>query len=156
MLVRYPSEIDLDRRKRHAPHIRIFMSMIKGGLDDRPSTLKCITQVFAYMMAQAKKMDTGEDEMKKSLEKSAKEWAEKRIAASFSDIPTDMMPSDKEMKEMKEMDKAFENFDKACKLAIEACNDFIEMDINKTTEPTLEPSVKRTKMATQRDEGATL
>ena len=102
MLVRYPSEIDLDRRKRHAPHIRIFMSMIKGGLDDRPSTLKCITQVFAYMMAQAKKMDTGEDEMKKSLEKSAKEWAEKRIAASFSDIPTDMMPSDKEMKEMKE------------------------------------------------------
>ena len=44
------------------------------------------------------------------------------------------------------MDKAFENFDKACKLAIEACNDFIDMDINKTSEPTLE---------TQRDEGAT-
>jgi nitric oxide reductase activation protein len=54
------------------------------------------------MMAQAKKMDTGEEDLKKSLEKSAKEWADKRIAASFSELPSDMMPSDKEMKEMKD------------------------------------------------------
>ena len=50
------------------------------------------------------------------------------------------------MKEMEEMNKAFEDFSKACDNAIGKCQDFIEMDI-KTSEPTLE---------TQRDEGATL
>ena len=47
---------------------------------------------------------------------------------------------------MSELDKAFNEFDEACDNAIKACNDFIDMDINKTSEPTLE---------TQRDEGAT-
>ena len=51
------------------------------------------------------------------------------------------------IKEMREMDKAFEDFSKACDNVIGKCQDFIEMDINKTSEPTLE---------TQRDEGATL
>ena len=59
------------------------------------------------------------------------------------------------MKEMKEMNKVFEDFSKKCDETIKACQDFIDMDI-KTSEPTLEPSVKRTKMATQRDEEATL
>ena len=59
------------------------------------------------------------------------------------------------MKEMEEMNKAFEDFSKKCDETIKACQDFIDMDI-KTPKPTLEPSVKRTKMATQRDEEATL
>ena len=50
-----------------------------------------------------------------------------------------------ETAEMAEMDKAFEDFSKACDNAIGKCQDFIDMDINKTTEPTLE---------TQRDEVA--
>ena len=50
-----------------------------------------------------------------------------------------------ETAEMAEMDKAFEDFSKACDNAIGKCQDFIDMDINKTTEPTHE---------TQRDEGA--
>ena len=50
------------------------------------------------------------------------------------------------MAEMDEMDKAFEDFSKACDKAVGACQDFIDMDINKTSEPRLE---------TQRDEGAT-
>jgi len=58
----------------------------------------------------------------------------------------DITPN-KTMKEMEEMNKAFEDFSKACDNAIGKCQDFIEMDINKTSEPTLE---------TQRDEGATL
>ena len=41
-------------------------------------------------------------------------------------------------KEMEEMDKAFNDFNKACAKAIDKCQDFIDMDINKTTEPTLE------------------
>ena len=48
---------------------------------------------------------------------------------------------------MSELDKAFNEFDEACDNAIKACNDFIDMDINKTSEPTLE---------TQRDEGASI
>ena len=36
-----------------------------------------------------------------------------------------------EMKEMTEMNKAFDDFDKACQKAIGACQDFIDMDINK-------------------------
>ena len=42
------------------------------------------------------------------------------------------------MAEMDEMDKAFEDFSKKCEAAMKACQDFIEMDINKTPEPTLE------------------
>ena len=46
-----------------------------------------------------------------------------------------------------ELDKAFDNFEKSINTARNAIKDFIQMDINKTSEPTLE---------TQRDEGATL
>ena len=42
------------------------------------------------------------------------------------------------MAEMDEMDKAFEDFSKACNKAIEACQDFRDMNIDKTSEPTLE------------------
>jgi len=36
------------------------------------------------------------------------------------------------IKEMREMDKAFEDFSKACDNVIGKCQDFIEMDINKS------------------------
>ena len=65
MLVRYPSKIDLDRRKRHAPHIRILMSMIKTGIDSREDTYKCIKQVHEYLVRQAKEMN---DDGKESLD----------------------------------------------------------------------------------------
>ena len=41
------------------------------------------------------------------------------------------------MAEMAEMNKAFDNFHKACQKAIDACQDFIDKDINKTSNPTL-------------------
>ena len=63
------------------------------------------------------------------------------------------------MKEMAEMNKAFDDFDKACVAATKACQDFIDMDINKTTKPTLEerassPADDARKNPTQRDEVA--
>ena len=69
------------------------------------------------------------------------------------------MKDRKEMAEMAEMNKAFDDFDKACTKAIGACQDFIEMDINKTTKPTLEervnnPADDARKNPTQRDEVA--
>ena len=71
------------------------------------------------------------------------------------------MKDGKEMREMAEMNKAFDDFDKACAKAIGACQDFIEMDINKTSEPTLEervsnPADDARQKPTQRDEGANL
>ena len=48
--------------------------------------------------------------------------------------------------EMQEMNKAFDDFDKACALALDAIEDFHNMDINKPSNPTLE---------TQRDKEAT-
>ncbi len=64
-------------------------------------------------------------------------------------------------KEMEEIDKAFGDFSKACDKAIGACQDFIDMDINKTTKPTLEerpssPADDARKKPTQRDEVANL
>ncbi len=47
------------------------------------------------------------------------------------------MKDRKEMTEMTEMNKAFDDFDKACAKAIDACQDFIDMDI-KTTKPVIE------------------
>jgi len=68
------------------------------------------------------------------------------------------MKDRKEMPEMTEMNKAFDDFDKACAKAIGACQDFINMDI-KTTKPTLEERVNNLaddvrKNPTQRDEVA--
>ena len=69
------------------------------------------------------------------------------------------MKGEKEMKEMAEMNKAFDDFHKACQKAIDACQDFIDMDINKTSNPTLEerassPADDARKKPTQRDEVA--
>jgi hypothetical protein len=65
------------------------------------------------------------------------------------------------MAEMAEMNKAFDDFDKACTEALDAIEDFVQMDINKTTKPTLEERVNSPaddvrKNPTQRDEVANL
>ncbi len=87
MLVRYPSKIDLDRRKRHAPHIRILMSAIKSGIDSRDNTKTCIKLVYKYLIAQAERMakESGEDTEKvmADLKKEAGDYAIDRIEESF-------------------------------------------------------------------------
>ncbi len=87
MLVRYPSKIDLDRRKRHAPHIRILMSAIKSGIDSRDDTKACIKLVYKYLLAQAEKMaeEDGVDkkDIMKDLKKKAGDYAIDRIEESF-------------------------------------------------------------------------
>ena len=49
LLVRYPSLLSDDRKKRHAPHIRFFMDELKDGINDRESTYECITNIWMYM-----------------------------------------------------------------------------------------------------------
>jgi len=86
MLVRYPSKIDLDRRKRHAPHIRILMSMIKTGIDSREDTFRCIRQVHEYLVRQAEEMDGGKeslDDVMDGLKDRARKDAEDRMTDAF-------------------------------------------------------------------------
>ena len=97
MLVRYPSEIDMDRRKRHAPHIRVLMSMIKNGIDTRESTYKCISNVHKYMLAQAEKMsDSGEtlEDAMPELKDRARKMAEDRIHGAFPNPEDDDIDAD--------------------------------------------------------------
>ena len=49
MLVRYPSMLDTERRKRHAPHIRIFLTQLKTGIDSRDNTYECINSIYLYL-----------------------------------------------------------------------------------------------------------
>jgi len=73
LLVRYPSLIDEDRRKRHAPHIRFFAKALKKGLDSRDDTYMCIRTVYDYLKKSSEKMldDDGpnlDDAMKEAEE----------------------------------------------------------------------------------------
>ena len=87
MLVRYPSEIDLDRRKRHAPHIRVMMSAIRKGIDSREATYVCIETIFRYMLAIAEKMaEKDKDKLSKDMAERAEKMAEKRYGEEFGDM----------------------------------------------------------------------
>ena len=94
MLVRYPSKINTDRRKRHAPHIRLFMSMIKDGIDSREAVHKCILLVHKYLIAQASKMDDQKDisEVMEELKGKAMDYGESRVSDSFGDKDGDLTP----------------------------------------------------------------
>jgi len=100
MLVRYPSEIDMDRRKRHAPHIRVFMTAIRKGIDSRDATYTCIETVYRYLVAQAEKIaeESGksQEEIEEEMTERAKEYADKRYEEEFGDFPLD----DDQKKEM--------------------------------------------------------
>jgi hypothetical protein len=100
MLVRYPSEIDMDRRKRHAPHIRVFMTAIRKGIDSREATYTCIETVYRYLVAQAEKIaeksGKSKEEVEEEMAERAKEYGEKRYADEFGDFPLD----DDQKKEM--------------------------------------------------------
>ena len=56
MLIRYPTLIDDDRKKRHAPHIRFFARALQTGIDDRENTYTCIESIYNYLKATATKM----------------------------------------------------------------------------------------------------
>ena len=62
LLVRYPSLLSDDRKKRHAPHIRFFMDELKDGINDRESTYDCITNIWIYMKNVWKDMGDEPDE----------------------------------------------------------------------------------------------
>jgi uncharacterized protein with von Willebrand factor type A (vWA) domain len=67
-MVRFPSTISDERRKRHAKHIQFFARALKDALVDRESTLVAIQSIYEYIYQLAKeeaskKEDTSEEEI---------------------------------------------------------------------------------------------
>ena len=55
-LIRYPENINADRKKRHAKHIQFFARALKNALDSRDDTIKAIKTLYEYMNQVADKM----------------------------------------------------------------------------------------------------
>ena len=67
-MVRFPSSISDERKKRHARHIQFFARALKDALVDRASTLVAIQSIYEYIYQLAvteaeKKGDTTEEEI---------------------------------------------------------------------------------------------
>jgi hypothetical protein len=89
LLVRYPSKLDADRRKKHGKHIRVFMAELKKGIDSRENTITCIKNIFTYLMKQAEDMtpdSTPTEEMLKDIDDSASTYAESYIEDFKRDV----------------------------------------------------------------------
>jgi hypothetical protein len=59
LFVRYPSLIDADRRKRHAPHIRFFARTMATALDSRDNTYVAMETIYSYLLKAFDKMNEG-------------------------------------------------------------------------------------------------
>ena len=82
LLVRYPAKLDVDRRKKHGKHIRVFMAELKKGIDSRDNTITCIKNIYRYLMKIANDMapeDGIPDDVMKHLEDKATEYADSYI-----------------------------------------------------------------------------
>jgi len=96
MLVRYPSLLDKDRRKRHAPHIRYFVSILKTGLDSRDDTYKCIQAIYIYMKNLFDKLNEGKTDDQKG---EAMDRATKKLDDIRADFGKDGAEMPKEIEE---------------------------------------------------------
>ena len=96
MLVRYPSLLDKDRSKRHAPHIRYFVSILKTGLDSRDDTYKCIQAIYIYMKNLFDKLNEGKTDDQKG---EAMDRATKKLDDIRADFGKDGAEMPKEIEE---------------------------------------------------------
>ena len=64
LFVRYPSLIDADRRKRHAPHIRFFARTMTNALDNRDNTYVAMETIYSYLLKAFDKMNEGASDKK--------------------------------------------------------------------------------------------
>ena len=87
-MVRFPSTITDERKKRHAKHIQFFARALQNALVDRESTLVAIQSIYEYMYQlvkeeASKRKDTTEEEILERAESRMDEllegWAEEDI-----------------------------------------------------------------------------
>ena len=71
--IRYPANIDKDRKKRHAKHIQFFARALAKALDSRENVLKGIETLYIYMKKCAELMakDMPDDQKDKIAAKMA-------------------------------------------------------------------------------------
>ena len=104
LFVRYPSLIDTDRRKRHAPHIRFFARTMTKALDSRENTYTSMESIFSYLLKAFDKMNEGGDD--KRLEE-AMDRAETKVGDMMSEFAKSGVDiSDKEWERIREKLKA--------------------------------------------------
>ena len=94
-MVRFPSTISDERKKRHAKHIQFFARALKDALIDRESTLVAIQSIYEYMYQLAKEEaskrdDTSEEEILERAEtrmsELLEEWGDSADGYSEDDI----------------------------------------------------------------------
>ena len=94
-MVRFPSTISDERKKRHAKHIQFFARALKDALVDRESTLVAIQSIYEYMYQLAKeeadkREGTSEEEILERAEtrmsELLEEWGDSADGYSEDDI----------------------------------------------------------------------
>ena len=94
-MVRFPSTISDERKKRHAKHIQFFARALKDALVNRESTLVAIQSIYEYMYQLAKEEaskrdDTSEEEILERAEtrmsELLEEWGDSADGYSEDDI----------------------------------------------------------------------
>ena len=94
-MVRFPSTISDERKKRHAKHIQFFARALKDALVDRESTLVAIQSIYEYMYQLAKeeaskRKDTSEEEILERAEtrmsELLEEWGDSADGYSEEDL----------------------------------------------------------------------
>jgi|TARA_X000001382_G_scaffold3259_4_gene3475 hypothetical protein len=105
-LVRFPSALDAERKKKHAKHIQFFARALAPAYTDRASSLVAIQAVYEYMVQLAKDLAKSE-----ASDESPKEEAERRAAEKYESIINDWGGEDALTEEVKGkmMDKLIED-----------------------------------------------
>ena len=94
-MVRYPTSISAERKKKHAKHIQFFARALKDALTDRHSTFMAIDSIYCYMNQLAKEEakkheDTDEEEILRRADERLKDiledWGEGADDMSDKDI----------------------------------------------------------------------
>jgi len=90
LFVRYPSLIDADRRKRHAPHIRFFARTMATALDSRDNTYVAMETIYSYLLKAFDKMNegAGDKRLEEALDKA--ETKTEELMESFAESGVSM------------------------------------------------------------------
>ena len=104
LFVRYPSLIDADRRKRHAPHIRFFARTMATALDSRDNTYIAMETIYSYLLKAFDKINEGSDDRKMEEAVAEAEARTEDMKESFDESGVDI--SDEEWDAIRDRIKA--------------------------------------------------
>tara|TARA_R110000824_G_C15196284_1_gene675285 strand:- start:69 stop:2222 length:2154 start_codon:yes stop_codon:yes gene_type:complete len=71
--IRWPNNLDSDRKKKHAKHIQFFARALKDSLDSRENTLKSIGVIYQYLSKVADAMVKEDPSLQEKIDSKFKE-----------------------------------------------------------------------------------